>query len=198
MKYNPRWPWNTKEFRQVDPETFMIMRMVGKAKERPPGILPTDLTPVYVKRLWSKNRKKICPICSMAFIIRMPIAGRANMLYPTLDEVMHNLGHAKNNVGIICFKCNGLKRDLTHWQIARKIIDRLTSEKTRDHLTSKQLLRFIEEHLDTDTAIGLHAKVVMYWYRMHKYISDHGGFHWVPPKYDQQILGDFDPDSSLS
>jgi hypothetical protein len=53
-----------------------------------------------------------CPCCRQPFVLGAPL-GRAVPQTPSLDRFKAELGYVKENIAVICFRCNTLKRDAT-------------------------------------------------------------------------------------
>src|SRR5690606_23144688 len=78
--------------------------------------LEHTLTKVDIEDLL--NKTKVCPILHIPLKVNKKKAGFDS---PTLDRIDNSKGYTKNNVAIISYKANSLKRDLSLEQAKRLV-----------------------------------------------------------------------------
>lgn len=110
-KKGPRQNLSFKERYQNDPilRRAMILRQ-GIIKRSKDKNLPCDkelLTVSYFVDALKKN--SICECCSreMDFTFK----NNVNDCSPTIDKIVPSLGYVNNNIAIICWRCNTIKKD---------------------------------------------------------------------------------------
>lgn len=62
-----------------------------------------------------------CPCCDSTMSFK-PVGGGLQNDTPSVDRINNNLGYVSNNIVIICFRCNSIKKDATAAEL-RKIAD---------------------------------------------------------------------------
>jgi hypothetical protein len=55
---------------------------------------------------------ELCPCCGLPFVLGAPL-GQPVPQTPSLDRRTPSLGYVKENIAVICFRCNTIKRDAT-------------------------------------------------------------------------------------
>lgn len=113
--------------RRADPETnkkilldvakyrerhkIKCLARAAKARARKGGI---DCDAVFLDEL-GKGRPENCECCGRTFDYKAPPIrpGRPGRSMPSLDRIDPTKGYVRGNVGIICWRCNAIKRDGT-------------------------------------------------------------------------------------
>lgn len=115
---NMRLRWEDRKFSD-NPKDFYINRILRAAKSRAKkeGI-PFNLTKEDIEI------PEVCPVLGIRLELKVPSRGeRGNWLThfnsPSIDKIIPDLGYVKDNVWIIGYRANSLKRDASFEEIER-------------------------------------------------------------------------------
>lgn len=103
-----------------------IMRkgMIDRAKERGLEFDRETLTVEYVFQ-WLK-REPHCPCCGKKLDTSFKLDGTRRDASPSIDRLRPERGYTVDNVALICWRCNNLKRDATAQEL-RAVADWMAS-----------------------------------------------------------------------
>ncbi|MBC8234389.1 hypothetical protein H8E77_32980 [bacterium] len=82
------------------------------------------LTVSYIMKLLTTNPH--CECCGKKLDIGFKSNGIPNNLSPSIDRKIPHKGYTENNISILCWRCNNLKRDATPEELQR-IVDWMNS-----------------------------------------------------------------------
>ena len=100
-------------------EMFQHMRQRSKSKNRNIILMNPNITPQYILSLLTMQYS--CGCCSKAFDFSYRNNNKKNPNAPSIDRIDNLRGYEKNNIVVICWRCNSIKNDGTekeHFQIA--------------------------------------------------------------------------------
>lgn len=105
-KYRDAVKKYSDELRKNNPAKWRTRKFFEKLKN-----IETDLTKEYIEKLFTSIKK--CQCCNKKMDLQYLGNGEKNDSAPSIDRIDSKKGYLKNNIGVICWKCNYRKTDLS-------------------------------------------------------------------------------------
>jgi hypothetical protein len=96
--------WSARKASDYKKRWFVYQARLKKAECKKKG-LPYDLTPDYLKSIWTEA----CPVFGTTFVMFDKTSSQS----PALDRIIPDLGYVKGNVVYISARANRIKYDAT-------------------------------------------------------------------------------------
>lgn len=105
-KYSESTKKYSDELRKNNPAKWRTRKFFEKLKN-----IETDLTKEYIENLFANTKQ--CECCNKKMELHYLGNGEKNDNAPSIDRVDSVKGYTKNNIGVLCWKCNYRKTDLS-------------------------------------------------------------------------------------
>lgn len=112
--------WSEKKALDYRDKWFTYQARLKKAVSKKSG-LPYDLTPEYLKSIWTDN----CPVFNKPFVRH----DKSNDMCPALDRIDPSKGYTKGNVAYISSRANRIKYDASIEEL-KKVLSYLEGATT--------------------------------------------------------------------